>query len=121
MKILLLVGSGGFLGSVFRYLAGYLVSAKNSPVFPWGTFSVNLIGSFIMGALIAMSLKSLINSDWRFFLATGFCGGFTTFSAFSYESIQLMNAGRPGLAGIYIISSVLFGLLAAYAGFLLMK
>lgn len=119
MRILLLVGSGGFIGAVLRYAVGAAVPLKSALHFPWGTFLVNLIGSFLIGGILAYSIRGMMTNEWRLFLAAGFCGGFTTFSAFSFETLTLFTGGRPGLAIIYILASVLFGLAAAYAGYLL--
>ena len=115
IKNLLLVGLGGSIGSMLRYAFSLIV---NSKVFPYATLSVNIIGSFIIGLVFAMSVKEagLLN-NWRLFLATGICGGFTTFSAFSLESMGLLQNGRIGMALIYIIISIIAGIVATFLGY----
>jgi len=112
MMQLILVASGGAIGSVSRYL---LQKAFNSS-FPVGTLSVNLLGCFLIGILWATSTKSL-NEQVGIFLMTGFCGGFTTFSAFSLESVQMMLTGRWMHFSLYILASMAGGLLATFLGF----
>jgi fluoride exporter len=115
LKNLLLVGLGGGLGSVLRYAAALVISSK---YFPYSTLAVNIIGSFIIGIVFAMSIKDeTFLNNWKLFLATGICGGFTTFSAFSLENMGLLQSGKVGMAAIYIIVSILFGLLATFWGY----
>lgn len=112
----LLVAAGGGIGTMLRY-AVYLLFRINN--FPLATLLINIAGSFIIGLIMAFSLKSTdsLPDASRLFLVTGLCGGFTTFSAFSYENLQLMQSGKYNLAFLYILLSVVFGLLAAWAGF----
>ena len=112
----LLVGLGGFIGSVLRY-AVYLLFKTNS--FPLATLLVNITGSFVIGLIIGLSLMkgNLMNEQWRLFLATGICGGFTTFSAFSMENIHLLEEGKIIACLLYIGGSILFGLAAAWFGY----
>ena len=95
----LLVALGGLIGSVGRYwLAGLVQSGSDSP-FPLGTLSVNVLGSFVVGLVMALSLdRGLVPANVRLFLATGFCGGFTTMSTFSYETLALVRDGEMLLA-----------------------
>lgn len=111
-----LVAAGGGIGTMLRY-AVYLLFRINN--FPLATLLINIAGSFIIGLIMAFSLKSTdsLPDASRLFLVTGLCGGFTTFSAFSYENLQLMQSGKYNLAFLYILLSVVFGLLAAWAGF----
>ncbi|MBS1978966.1 MAG: fluoride efflux transporter CrcB [Bacteroidetes bacterium] len=121
-RIFLLVGIGGFLGSVVRYYSQQFLAKSIPSVLPYGTLAVNIIGCFIIGIIYGLSSRgNVLSPDWRIFLATGFCGGFTTFSAFSYESISLMQDGEYLYLSIYITASVLFGLAATYLGILLIK
>jgi CrcB protein len=115
IKNFLLVGLGGALGSMLRYAVYLSISVKN---FPWGTFAVNLTGSFIIGIVLALSLKdeSFLN-NWKVFLATGICGGFTTFSSFSAENVALFQNGKFGIALLYITLSIVLGIAAAWLGF----
>jgi len=115
IKNFLLVGLGGAVGSMLRYAVYLLLTVKD---FPYATMVVNIIGSFIIGMVLALSIKddNFLN-DWKLFLATGICGGFTTFSAFSAENMSLLQNGKSMLAVIYIISSIAAGIAAAWLGF----
>ena len=107
-----LVALGGAAGSVLRYGVQKAVNTS----FPTGTLVVNLIGCFLIGCLWAVSLRGL-NSQLRLLLMAGFCGGFTTFSAFTLEGVQMMTSGRWAVFFLYTISSVVCGLLATFAGY----
>jgi len=121
MRILLLVGAGGFIGSVLRYLAAQFVQNKFLSAFPFGTLSVNVIGCFAIGCIFALAEKGNLSAEWRLFLATGICGGFTTFSAFSIETISLMKEGQMTGAFLYILASIALGLGATFLGIVLVK
>ena len=116
LKNFLLVGLGGMIGSILRYAASLFI--KNPATgFPFATFSVNIIGSFIIGWVFGISLKEgMINWDWKLFLTTGICGGFTTFSALSLEGVALLQQQRYGTFALYFIMSILLGLAAAWLG-----
>lgn len=119
LKNLLLAGLGGFIGASMRY--GSHLLFKSYPAYTV-TFSINIIGSFIIGCIMALSLKSPdFSASWSIFLATGICGGFTTFSAFSYENLQMLQQGNLFMSLAYCLSSLFFGLLACYAGYALFK
>ncbi len=119
IKNLLLVGLGGGIGSMLRYLAWYLFKSNQLPV---PTFIVNIAGSLVIGIVIGLSMKEpAINANWKLFLATGICGGFTTFSAFSIENLQLMLEGKYMQSVLYIMLSILLGIVAAWAGFKLVS
>lgn len=123
MKALLLVGLGGFAGSALRYLTGLLV-LKVLPMggFPLGTFTVNILGSFLIGFIYALSAKeNLVGPSGKLLLATGFCGGFTTFSTFSFENLNLLQSGQYGTFSLYALSSFVLGLLAVGFGLWLGK
>jgi CrcB protein len=115
---LLLVGAGGFLGSVLRYLAsGAVQSAARSASFPWGTFAVNAAGCFAIGVLSHLAdTRGLLGSEQRLFLITGLLGGFTTFSAFGNETFLLMREGETVLAAANALGQVALGLAAVWAG-----
>jgi fluoride exporter len=117
MRALLLVGSGSFIGGILRYLLSLAVQNKTLSLFPFGTFTVNIMGCFLIGIIWGASEKIDLSTDARLFLATGICGGFTTFSAFSQETFSLLRDGQITYAMIYILVSVVIGLLATYAGF----
>lgn len=121
MKIILLIGTGSFIGGVLRYSISQFVQTKFLSAFPFGTFAVNIIGCFAIGMVFALSEKTNMSPEMRLFLATGICGGFTTFSAFSNETFSLMRDGQLFYASAYITSSVLFGLLATFIGYSLLK
>jgi CrcB protein len=121
LQSVLLVGAGGFVGSVLRYLISRYMSISTQTLFPLGTFSVNLAGSFIIGMIIAASLNGDLSKPVRLLLATGFCGGFTTFSSFSYEFFTLLQNGHTGYAFLYAGSSLALGLLFVWLGFILVE
>lgn len=121
LKNFLLVGFGGMLGSMLRYAASLLVR-NSANGFPFATFSVNIIGSFIIGCVFGMGLKETgLSWDWRLFLATGICGGFTTFSALSLEGVALLQQQRYAVFLVYFLTSIILGLAAAWTGLLLSK
>jgi CrcB protein len=107
---------------MFRYLAQVFVSRHVSILFPWGTFLVNCSGCFLIGLLYALSGKcTWMTQELRLFLITGLCGGYTTFSSFSYESISLFRQGAYSYFLLYTILSVVLGLLATVAGAAIFK
>ncbi len=117
IKDILLVGAGGGIGSIARYLCGRWIGSAYPSAFPAGTFAVNIAGCFLIGLFFGLTIKSTgFTNDWRLLLMTGLCGGFTTFSAFTLESIQLLKQDKTGLFFLYIAGSVVSGLLATYAG-----
>jgi len=121
MKILLLIGTGSFIGGVLRYTLSQFIQTKFLSAFPFGTLGVNIIGCFAIGLVFALSEKTNMSPEMRLFLATGLCGGYTTFSAFSNETFSLMRNGQLFYASAYITSSVLFGVFATYIGYSLFK
>jgi CrcB protein len=117
-----MVGLGGASGSILRYICHRWVYSFYPHPFPLGTLLVNVTGCFLIGVFYSLSEKSnLLTPEWRLLLTTGFCGGFTTFSAFTFEGINLLKENKPGLLLIYIAASVLIGLLATYFGMRLAK
>ncbi len=119
IKNFLLVAAGGSVGAVLRYSVALLLPHSN---FPYATLSVNLVGSFLLGIILAMSLKSEgLPADMKLFLATGICGGFTTFSGFSGENLGLLQTEKYNLAFLYIVTSVAGGILATWLGFKLIQ
>lgn len=122
MRLLLLIGAGGFLGSISRYLVHLGVGKLLPVVFPYGTLIINIFGSLLIGVIYGLSDRTgTISNEWRFFLATGFCGGFTTFSAFSYETYSLLRHGEYLLSVSYILLSVVLGVLATVAAVALVR
>lgn len=114
IKEILLVGTGGFAGSVLRYLVSV---AMSSCAFPWGTFTVNASGSLIIGILLA----SVAPGGWHLLLIAGFCGGFTTFSAFSAQMFEMVREGNYATAALYMIASVAVCMAAVWMGVMLVK
>lgn len=115
MKDLLMVGIGGFMGSVLRYKVGVLIATKNTSAFPWGTFTVNLVGAFLIGLLISSALKS--QQTTTLLLVTGFCGGFTTFSTFALENLKLLQSGQWLIFLSYALFSLIGGIVLCYGGY----
>ena len=121
-RILLFVGAGGFLGSIARYLSQQLVIKYYGDIFPLGTLIVNIAGCLLIGVLYGfMDRGKLLYPETRLFLTTGFCGGFTTFSAFSIENIIMLNKGEYFYVLIYVALSVILGLGATYLGMMAVK
>lgn len=116
IKTLLLIGTGGFAGSISRYLLTKFIATKWPMAFPWGTFSVNIIGCFLIGIIMGMSFQSSISTQTRLLLATGFCGGFTTFSTYSLEIFELYQRGEAGISMLYLFASILAGFLSVWLG-----
>lgn len=116
MRIILLIGLGSFIGGISRYLLSVAVHNKMPSAFPYGTLTVNIIGCFLIGLALGFHERSGLTNEWRLFIVTGLLGGFTTFSAFSFESIDLFRNGQTGPALLYITGSILLGLTATFAG-----
>jgi|SRR5882724_5640196 len=122
IKNILLVSIGGAIGSVMRYLCQKWIYQLYPHPFPWGTFLVNIVGCFLIGIFFAASEKStFLTADWRLFLTTGLCGGFTTFSAFAFENMNLIRTGDITYFLLYTISSAVLGILAVFGGVALIK
>jgi len=117
IKQVLFVGFGGALGSVLRFLTSTLTAKYYSGSFPFATFAVNITGCFLIGIFMgAFGQDNLANQNVRFFFATGFCGGYTTFSAFAFENLNLLRDNSPWPAISYVAMSVLAGLAAVWLG-----
>lgn len=122
LKSLLYVGLGGFIGSMARYAIYLLIGTRWSLIFPWGTFTVNILGSLLIGILIGLSYRGgLLSDSLRLFLITGFCGGFTTFSTFSMEGMNLLQQGHTSQFVSYSMGSVVLGIAAVFIGFQLSR
>ncbi|WPP49514.1 fluoride efflux transporter CrcB [Catalinimonas niigatensis] len=118
---LLLVGIGGFLGSVLRFLISVMINRQVSTHFPFGTFTVNIIGSLLIGILYGLWAREFLDDHASRLWITGFCGGFTTFSTFSFDGLTLISHGQYLTFLIYATASVFVGLLAVYGGMTLVK
>lgn len=109
---------GGMFGCVARYLSVYALANLFPLTFPIGTFVVNVVGCFVMGAAIGLSERfGWTHSEWRVFVTVGFCGGFTTFSAFAFENVELLRDKYYLTFAAYSISSFVLCLLAAFGGY----
>jgi CrcB protein len=118
--MILYIALGSALGGVGRYLVSGWVQRLAGGVFPWGTLLVNVTGAILVGMVYRYALDSaVVTVEVRAFLTIGFCGGYTTFSTFSYETARLMEGGDWTRAGLYIVASVLLTLAGTFAGFAL--
>ncbi|HEX5112003.1 MAG TPA: fluoride efflux transporter CrcB [Saprospiraceae bacterium] len=117
MKLILIIGIGSFLGGIFRFGLSQLIQGKFISTFPYGTLGVNIIGCLVIGVVIALSERTVLSAEWRLFLATGICGGFTTYSAFSGETFSMLRDGQFYTAAIYILSSLILGVLFTFIGY----
>ena len=115
----LLVACGGAIGASLRYGAGFVL-AKPSSLFPWVTWSVNVLGCLLAGIFFALSLRyPVLQQETRLFLMVGILGGFTTFSSFGLETFQLLKQDQWGMALLYAFSSLLVGVIVLALGFYL--
>lgn len=116
-KMLLAVALGGALGSVGRYTTGVVMGRLLGIGFPWGTLTVNIVGSFLMGALIEWAaLRGVMSSEARAFVFVGVLGGFTTFSSFSLDVVTLVERQQLGPAAAYLVATMALGIAALFLG-----
>lgn len=122
IKSVLIVGMGGFIGSALRYLVSRFFQLHMESLFPWGTFTVNILGSFLIGILYGLSERgNLLTPEWRIFLTVGLCGGFTTFSTFSNDAFILLQNNEFMRFATYSGLSFFLGLTAVFVGRLIIK
>lgn len=121
MKLIIAIGTGSFIGGILRYLLSQFIQAKFLSAFPFGTLGVNIIGCFFIGLVFGLSDRGNMTQEWRLFLATGLLGGFTTFSAFSNETVGMLRDGQLGYATAYIGASVVVGIIATFIGITVIK
>ncbi|MCB9201492.1 MAG: fluoride efflux transporter CrcB [Flavobacteriales bacterium] len=121
-RTLVFVAIGGGLGSVFRYLVSFYTNRFFTQGFPYATFIVNVVGCFLIGVLFGIfEKKTELNPNLSLLFITGFCGGFTTFSTFSFENMNLLNTHQYSLFALYTTLSIVFGLFAVFLGDYLVK
>ncbi|MPS73024.1 MAG: fluoride efflux transporter CrcB [Chryseobacterium sp.] len=122
LKALIIIWIGSGTGGILRYLAQIAIAKFVQPTFPLGTLLVNIFGCFLIGVFFAMSERyHWMTAEWRWLLITGLCGGFTTFSSFSYENIALLRQGEYLYFALYISLSIGIGLLSTFLGTLTIK
>jgi fluoride exporter len=113
----LMVAMGGAVGSTLRFWVGGSVGDRLGTRFPYGTFVVNCTGSFLIGLVITLiSERANLNPNWRYLIGVGFIGGYTTFSAFEYETFQSLQDGKMLIASLNVILSVAVGLICVWLG-----
>ncbi len=117
LRTLLLIGLGGFLGSISRFLIALGVNRVFQSVLPIGTLAVNILGCLLIGIIYSLAeQKNILGPELRIFLGVGFCGGFTTYSSFAFEKFSLIKTGDFLLLSVYIGASVFLGLIAVFIG-----
>ena len=122
VKSLLIVGFGGFIGTVFRFLISHHIQVSYVSVFPWSTFLINILGSLLIGVFFGLSEKgNLLSPEWRIFLTVGICGGFTTFSSFADDAFILLQNKEWLRFTVYPTLSFFLGLSAVFIGRTLIK
>jgi CrcB protein len=118
VRNLLLVGLGGAVGAVLRWLISLAIPTQS---FPWATLIINITGSFCIGIIFGLVIQQQLSDQGRLFLATGLCGGFTTFSAFSLETVGLLQSGKTTAALAYVLASVVIGIAMSWLGIKLIQ
>lgn len=122
LKSLLIAGTGGFIGTVLRFLVSRYFQENTFSLFPWGTFTVNILGSLMIGIFYGMSERgNLLSPEIRIFLTVGICGGFTTFSSLTNDAFMLMQEKEWLKVSLYASLSFFLGLIAVYLGRTLIK
>lgn len=118
MTLLVLAMAGAAVGAPTRWFVDRWIQARHDSVFPWGTFTINVVGSLLLGGLLAASAAGAESQAALALAGAGFCGGFTTFSTFGYETVRLTQEGATVVAGVNVLASVGVSLVASVAGWL---
>jgi len=122
IRTIVLIGIGGGLGSILRYLTAIIVNRFFQTTFPLATFAANILGCLVIGLLLGLfERQHFTNPDLKYLFITGFCGGYTTFSTFAAENMSLFQSENSPVAFLYIAASVLTGVFAVWLGFVLTK
>ena len=117
LRTLLLIGLGGFLGSISRFLIALGLNRFFQSVLPIGTLAVNILGCLFIGIIYSLAeQKNMLSPELRIFLGVGFCGGFTTYSSFAFDKLSLIKTGDFLMLSVYVGASVFLGLIAVYLG-----
>ena len=111
-----MVGVGGFLGAIARFVVGAYIGSKFGSRFPYGTFVINISGSFFIGLIIAFLERTAVSPNWRYLIPIGFIGAYTTFSTFEFETFRIVQDGDLWAAALNIVGSVVLGFLAVWSG-----
>jgi len=119
MKEILLVGTGGFIGASLRYIISSWFSQFSKFTFPLGTFFINILGCMLIGIFVGLKLDNIFRVSLEKFIAIGLIGGFTTFSTFGLESFELLKAGQYKITVLYMIGSIVIGLIAIGLGIII--
>jgi CrcB protein len=115
LNALMLVGIGGFLGAVARFVVGRLVSDRWGTSWPWGTFIINMTGCFMIAFFVTLTAERVtIHEGWRFLFPVGFVGAYTTFSTYEFETMRLIDSGAWARAASYVVLSTVVGLFAVF-------
>ena len=122
LKSILIVGAGSFLGGALRFVISSLMKGVCASSFPWATLTVNLLGCLLIGVIYGLSVRySSVSHTMCLLLATGFCGGFTTFSAFANEGVQMLQSGNLGAFVTYVSMSLVLGMLLVMLGYIVVR
>ncbi|MGI8952824.1 MAG: fluoride efflux transporter CrcB [Chitinophagaceae bacterium] len=122
VRSLLLIGIGSFIGGICRYLSQQFIQNNFPSSIPLGTLCVNIVGCFFIGIIYALSERgNILSPELRIFLATGFCGGFTTYSSFAYENVSMVLDGEFYYMALYVLISIVIGFGSVHAGILFIK
>jgi len=122
VKLFWAIAVGAAVGGVSRFYLAAAIQQRLGSTFPWGTLAINITGSLLLGFLLRYAMATpAISLEVRAMLTVGFCGGYTTFSSYSYETMVLLEDGEIGRAAVYALGSVALALLATFAGFVLAR